>query len=192
MLLIILKHIFLKSRFRYVLPRTVKISRPQLYLDTLVIPHVSESNYLGIIVCQKNGDRDLKRQMKFFYANANMLLRRFNKGFILVKCYLFKTYFSNLNCAPLWYNFTLTAMKEIKIAYNNSIRKLFFLPKPNSAIKMCVNLNIMSFGELLGKYVYSFRSRLGDSLNCIIDNIYSSNVPLHSDIWAWWHSILTV
>ena len=42
------------------IPRTVKISRPQLYLDTLVIPHVSECKYLGIIVCQKNCDRDLK------------------------------------------------------------------------------------------------------------------------------------
>ena len=47
---------------------------------------------------------------------------------------------------------------------------------------VCLNLNIMSFGELLKKYVYSFRFRLGASLNCIIDNIYSSNVPLHSDI----------
>ena len=46
------------------IPRTVKISRPQLYLDTLVIPHVSECKYLGIIVCQKNYGRDLKRQMK--------------------------------------------------------------------------------------------------------------------------------
>ena len=94
-------------------------------------------------------------------------------------------YCSNLYCAPLWYNFTLTAMKKIKIAYNNSIRRLFFLPKHNSASEMCVNLNIMSFGELLRKYVYSFRLRLGASLYCIIVNIYSSNVPLHSDIWSW-------
>ena len=99
--------------------------------------------------------------------------------------YLFKTYCSNLYCAPLWYKFTLTAMKKIKIAYNNSIRGLFFLSKHNSASEMCVNLNIMSFGEFLRKYVYSFRSRLGTSLNCITDNVYSSNIPLHSDIWAW-------
>ena len=172
--------------------RTVKISRPQLYLDTLVIPHVSECKYLGIIVCQKNCDRDFKRQMKRFYANAYMLLRRFNKCSIPVKCYSFKTYCSNLYCALLWYNFTLTAMKKIKIAYNNSIRRLFFLPKHNSASEMCVNLNIMSFGELLRKYVYNFSFKLGASLNCIIDNIYSSNIHLHSDRWAWSHSIITV
>ena len=76
------------------IPRTVKISRPQLYLDTLVIPHVSECKYLGIIVCQKNCDRDHKRQMKKLYANAIMLLRGFIKYSIPVKCYLFKTYCS--------------------------------------------------------------------------------------------------
>ena len=131
--------------------RTVKISRPQQYLDTLVIPHVSECKCLGIIVCQKNCDRDLKRRMKKNYANANMLLRRFSKCSIPVKCSLFKTYCSNLYCAPLWYtsNFTLIAMNKIKIAYTNSIKRLFFLPKHNSASEMCVNLNIMSFGELL-------------------------------------------
>ena len=83
------------------IPRTVKISRPQLYLDTLVIPHVSDCKYLGIIVCQMNCDGDLKRRMKKNYANANMLLRRFSKCSIPVKCYLFKTYCSNLYCTPV-------------------------------------------------------------------------------------------
>ena len=62
-----------------------------------------------------------------------MLLRRFSKGSVPVKCYFLKRIFSNLHCAPLWYNFTLTAMKKIKIAYNDSIRRLYFLPKHNSA-----------------------------------------------------------
>ena len=52
------------------IPITVKISRPQLFLNTLVIPHVSGCKYLGIIVCQKNCDRDLKRQMNFFLCKC--------------------------------------------------------------------------------------------------------------------------
>ena len=87
-----------------------------------------------------------------------MLLRRFSKCSIPLKCYLFKTYCSNLYCASLWYNFTLTAMKKIEIAYNNSIRRLFFLPKHNSASEMYVNLNIMSFGELLRKMLTALDS----------------------------------
>ena len=42
------------------IPRTVKISRPQLYLDTLVIPHLSESKYLCIIVYQRTVTVTLK------------------------------------------------------------------------------------------------------------------------------------
>ena len=69
-------------------------------------------------------------------------------------------------------------MKIVVICWlHNSIRMLFFLPKHNSASEMCENLNIMSFGELSRKYVDSYRFRLGVSLNCNIDNIYSSNVP---------------
>ena len=31
------------------IPRTVKISRPQLTLDTLVVPHIFKCKYLGIM-----------------------------------------------------------------------------------------------------------------------------------------------
>ena len=84
-----------------------------------------------------------------------MLLRRLSECSTPVKCYLFKTYCSNLYCAPLWYNSTVTDMKKLKIAYNNNIRRIFCVPKQNSASEMCVCLNIMSFGELLRKCIYS-------------------------------------
>ena len=71
------------------------------------MPNVSECNYFCTIICQKNCDLDIKRQMRKFYANVNMLLRRFSKCSSPVKCYLFKTYCSNLYCAPLWYNSTV-------------------------------------------------------------------------------------
>ena len=44
------------------------------------------------------------------------------------------------------------AMKK-KIAYNNSLRQLLALPKHNSASEMFVNLNIISFGELLSLFI---------------------------------------
>ena len=101
-----------------------------------------------------------------------MLLRKFVKCSPDVKCYLFKTYCCNLYCAPFWYDSTKTAMKNLKVAYNNSLRRLLGLPSHNSAISMFVNLNIPSFGELLRKYVYNFRNRLETSDNVIIRGIY--------------------
>ena len=65
-------------------------------------------------------------------------------------------------------------MKNLKIAYNNSLRRLLGLPSHNSASGMFVNLNIPSFGELLRKYVYSFRNRLETRDNIIIHGIYLS------------------
>ena len=70
-------------------------------MDNLLIPYVSECKYLGIIICQKNCDLDIKRQMRKLYANVNMLLRRFSICSTPVKCYLFKIYCSTLYCAPL-------------------------------------------------------------------------------------------
>ena len=92
------------------IPCTIKFGR--LYMNNLLIPNVSECQYLGTIICQKYCDRDIKRQTRTFCANVNMLLRRFSECSTPVKCYMFKTYCSNLYCASLWYNSTVTAMKN--------------------------------------------------------------------------------
>ena len=105
--------------------------------------------------------------------------------------FLFKSYCSNLYCSILWYDCSKTALKNLRIAYNNSLRKLLGIPKYNSPSEMFVCLNIPSFNELLRKYVYSYRSRLLASHNCILLSMCSSVVPLYSPIWAWWECILT-
>ena len=65
-----------------------------------------------------------------------------------------------------------SAMKNLKIAYNNSLRRLLGLPSHNSTSGMFVNLSIPSFGELVWKYVYSFKNRLETSDNVNIHGIY--------------------
>ena len=127
------------------------------------------------------------------YANANMLLRKFVKYSPGLKCYLFKTYCCNLYCAPFWYDSIKAAMKTLKVAYNNSLRRLLGLPSHNSASGMFVNLKIPSFGELLRKYVYGFKNRLETSENIIIHGIYLSQFLLQSEIWVWvwWRDILS-
>ena len=82
----------------------------------MFLSEVSRYHYIS-----KNCDQDIKRQMRKFYDNVNMLLRRFSKRSTPVKCYLFQIYCSNLYCASLSYNFTVTAMKKLDTAYNNII-----------------------------------------------------------------------
>ena len=85
--------------------------------------------------------------MRKLYANVNILLGKFSKCSVDVKCFLFKTYCSNLYCTPTWFDFTETALKKLKIAHNNSLRRFMFLSWRNSATEMFVNLETHSFGR---------------------------------------------
>ena len=169
--------------------KELKVSSPSFFLGKSKIPIVEQCRYLGTTICIKNSDLDLKRQMRKMYANANVLLRKFSKCSINVKCYLFKTYCSNLYCAPMWFDCTKTALKKLKVAYNNSLRRFMGLPWHNSASEMFVNLNIKSFGEMLRCFVYSFRSRIMISGNLMLIGIYHSPCIIYSNLWAWWRTL---
>ena len=173
-------------------PNSIKFERPGFYLGELLLPKVTQCKYLGVIISDHNCDLDLKRQMKKFYTNANMLIRKFFKCTVDVKCYLFKTYCSTLYCSAMWFDSTKSAMKKLKVAYNNSLRRLLSLPTYNSASEMFAVLNIPSFGELLRKFAFSLMTRIASSINSFMVNIYSSSVPMFSKIWGWWYSILTI
>ena len=134
----------------------------------------------------------LKRQMRKIYANANLLLRKFSCCSVSVKCYLLKTYYSTLYCAPMWFDCTKTALKKLKVTYNNSLRRFMRLPWRNSASEMFVNLNIRSFDEMLIIFTFGFMSRVIVSNNVLISNIYNSPCRLYSNIWSWWDSLLHI
>ena len=146
-------------------PTSIKFERPCFYLGEKIIPKVTQCKYLGVIISDHNCDADLKRQMRKFYTNANMLIRKFFKCSVDVKCYLFKTYCSTMYCSAMWFDTTKSAMKKLKVAYNNSLRRLLSLPIINSASEMFAVLNIPSFGELIRKFAFSFMSRMSSSIN---------------------------
>ena len=154
------------------------------------IPSVDQRKYLGIIISVNNCDADLKMQMRKYYANANMLLRKFSYCSPDVKCYMLKSYCSTMYCSSMWYDSTVTSMRKLKIAYNNGLRRILNLPKYTSVSEIFVNLHILSFDELLRKFVYSFKSKIQDSYNSLVNGIVKSSVPLFSKMWAWWSDIL--
>ena len=99
-----------------------------------------------------------------------------------VKCCMFKSYCDTMYCPSMWFDSTVTAMKKLKISYDNSLRRLLNLPKYNSASEMFVNLNIPSIGELLRKFMFSFKSRIMSSDNLLVNGIVRSAMPLFSKI----------
>ena len=124
--------------------------------------------------------------MRKYYANANMLLRKFNYCSPYVKCCMFKSYCAAMCCSFMWFDSTVTSMKKIKIACNNGLRKLN-LPKHNSVSEMFVNLNFSSV--VFNKFVFtcSFKARINNSL---VNGMVTSTMPLFSSIWSWWNDIL--
>ena len=76
--------------------KELKISSPTFFLDQSKIPLVEQCRYLGTTISIKNSDLDFKRQMR-----KHLLLRKYSKCSVNVKCYLFKTYCSILYCAQM-------------------------------------------------------------------------------------------
>ena len=113
------------------------------------------------------------------------LLRKFSRCSVEVKYYLFKTYCSNLYCAPMW-------TKKLRVTYNNSLRRFMGSPWRNSASEMFVNLNIRSFDELLRMFVFGFRSRKINFSNVLISSkfIYNPTCLIYSSMWIWWDNLL--
>ena len=149
-------------------PNSIKLERPCFYLGEMIIPKVTQCKYLVVIISDHNCNFNLKRQMGKFDTNANMLIRKFFKCTVDVKCYLFKTYCSTLYCSAMWFDSIKSAMKELKMTYNNCLRRLLTLPTYNSASEMFAVLNIPSFGESLRKFAFSFMTRIALSMNSFL------------------------
>ena len=92
-------------------PKCSIFNRLVFTLNHLNISTINKSKYLGIIISENNCAPDLKRQMCKLYADVNMIIGKFSRCPPDVKCFLFKSYCSNLYCSILWYDCSITALK---------------------------------------------------------------------------------
>ena len=108
-------HITQLNRFHCVLDKNklIKINPLSFVLGIHLIPAVDKCKYLGIIVTETNCDGDLNRQMRKYYAKANMLLRKFSYCSPDVKCCMFKSYCSTMYCSSIWFESTVTPMNKM-------------------------------------------------------------------------------
>ena len=58
--------------------------------------------------------------MRKYYANANMLLRKFSYCSPDVKCCMFKSYCSTMYCSSIWFDSTVTSMRKLKFLQQRS------------------------------------------------------------------------
>ena len=125
--------------------------------------------------------------MRILYANVNLyhiLLRKFSKCSVDVKCFLFKTNCSNLYCAPMWFD------NCTKLRCNEKVENCIQQPATiyvlaiwrNSATEMFVKLGIHSFDEMLRIFVFSFRSRVTASHNQLVCSLCSAHCSVYSKL----------
>ena len=159
---------------------------PAVYLNGVKLTFVEVKKYLGFILSNHfRDDADIERQKRSFYVSANMLLRKFSSCSFDVKCMVFKTYCHQLYGTHLWFNHTASALRKLKVAYNNAARIFLGFDKRCSASAMFVTNNLYNFDALRRKQMYGFMSRLSRSANTIVRLVHD-RLCFFSDVCKLW------
>ena len=176
-------------------PRTWKLRvLPKVYLGKQLVDYVQKYKYLGSVMFNDlPDDGDVQRQIRAMYSRANMLVRKFGKCNEEIKKQLFRTYLGNSYCSQLWTRVKSHQMNKLKVAYNNSLRIFFRLPKICSIREQFVKRGILSFDEFIRKDIYSFWQRLQSSSNGIISSLVGSYLK-SKDLYTYdrWNKLLYV
>ena len=160
-------------------------------IDGDSITQVSSVKYLGHYICADFKDNiDINRQCRQIYAQGNLLIRKFGNCSSDVKTFLFNTYCSSMYTAHLWWNYNVSSIKKLYVAYNNVFRFLHKLPRDCSASAMFVSNNVRNCSAIFRNLVYRFTKRLAMSENSIIKLVLNSDLQWKSRIRKHWYKLL--
>ena len=172
-----------------------KLLFPDFLLSSSVLK-VCEIKYLGhYISSDLSDDKDIYRQCRMLYAQANMLLRKFSMCSVAVKTTLFRSYCTPMYTAHLWHRYRKCSMRKLTVAYNDCMRLLLKVPRCSSASHMFVSVGVPTCSAVLRNLMYRCMCRLYDSENGIIvalTNPALSTVRFTSRLWSHWRFSLYV
>ena len=139
---------------------------PVFTVNGSIIGESDKVKYLGHIICNdmSDDDDDMMRQRRQFYAQGNVLSRRFHMCSLEVKNVLFRTFCTPLYTCQLWSRYTARSLHKLYVAYNNAFRNLTF----------------------------KFMSRLGLSSNALVCSIIDSDLKFVSRIRLHWMNMLYI
>ena len=141
-------------------------------LNGLPLTFVSETKYLGHIISSDLSDRlDLEKTRRAIYARGNTLVRRFGCCSENVKIVLFRSYVTPLYCSHIWANYTQQQFRSVKVAYNCIFRKLFGIPRTESARMNLVRRSLPTIHEIIRINTRSLFERLSCSLNPVSNDV---------------------
>ena len=167
---------------------------PDFYLSGTLLSMCNEITYLGhVITDDLTDDKDILRQRRKLYAQANMLCRKFSMCSVTVKVSLFKAYCTPLYTAHLWCRYRQNSMRKLTVAYNDCMRLLLKAPRSSSASHMFVNVGVPTCPAVLRNLMYKFLCRVCESVNdilVVLTNHERSSVKFSSSLWNHWRKCL--
>ena len=169
---------------------------PNFHLAGNILTMCNEYMYLGHVISDDlSDDKDIFRQRRKLYAQANTLCRKFSMCSVPVKIALFKAYCTSLYTAHLWSRYKQESMRKLKVAYDDSMRLLLRAPRCSSASHMFVSIGVPTCPEVLRNLMYRFMCRTTESENVIItaltNPVYSS-CRFSSELRKHWRTCLQI
>ena len=169
---------------------------PDFNLSGSVLEVCDEIKYLGhFISSDLSDDKDINRQCRMLYAQANTLLRKFSMCSEDVKIALFRTYCTPMYTAQLWRRYRKSSMQRLTVAYNDCMRLLLKVPRCSSASQLFVSVNVPNCSAVLRNLMFRCMCRVHNSGNSIIVAISNpglSAVRFSSRLWNHWRFSLYV
>ena len=139
---------------------------PDFYLSGTALSVCSEITYLGHIIADDlSDDKDIYRQCRRLYAQANMLCREFSMCSVPVKISLFRAYCTPLYTAHLWCRYKQGNIRKLTVAYNDSMRQMLRAPRSSSASHMFVSVGVPTCSAVLRNLMYTCMCRASESEN---------------------------
>lgn len=173
-----------------------KMIFPDFYLCDSPLMVCKEVKYLGhIITDDLYDDRDMYRQRRKLYAQANLLLRKFSMCSPNVKCSLFKAFCTPMYTAHLWCKYKKSSYQKLTVAYNDTMRLLMQVPRWSSASYLFAYFNVPGCDAVLRNLMYKFMRRLDCSQNGVIDSLVNpikSSVRFSSKLRRHWRQCLYI
>lgn len=176
------------------LPNLFKhMALPDITLCGKVLSYVDLYKYLGYHLSNSqmySDDMELRHQYRLLCCRANSLTRKFAMCTYPVRRYLYATYCSNIAGVHLWHSHRSHVLRKFIVCFNNAARMFLGYDRFCSASNMFVSERIDSFHAMYRKAVFRFMTRLGQSDNRIVSNLFNSDLVYHSSMRKTWTKAL--
>ena len=160
---------------------------PCFLLAGRILDCIKTYKYLGVhITCDLKDNTAIRHQIRNIYSRGNSIIRNFSHCSDDVKCELFQSYCTNFYCAPLWCCYNTESMRSLKVAYNRVFRILMNLVHRTSMSANFVFRGMNPFKVILRRLTGSFKSRIFNSMNTLIQSIVSSRFFFGSHLIKEW------